>query len=380
MKTTRCVHMTSAHDATDNRIWLCECKTLAEAGYDVVLIAPGEEDSVLDGIPVRAIRKHGGRLKRMVLTVWHVYRAALREKADIYHFHDPELIGVGLLLKLQGKRVIYDVHEDLPRQTLSKDYLPPFCRRFVAVVAEIVETAGAFVFDAIVAATPTIARRFPQRKTVSVQNFPYQEEFFECAESAPADRPSVIAYAGILTRIRGVKEMISSMAFLPESLDARLVLAGTCSPANLESELRTLAGYERSEFVGQRSRKEVSELMASARVGLVLYYPERNHVASEPAKLFEYMSAGLPVVASNFPYWRKFVERTKCGLSVDPLDPRAIAEAIQWLLEHPDEAAAMGRNGQEAVRTTYNWRTQGKILTDLYARFAKPSQSGCEGS
>jgi len=84
--------------------------------------------------------------------------------------------------------------------------------------------------------------------------------------------------------------------------------------------------------------------------------------------LFEYMSAGLPVIASNFPAWRTLIEQAGCGLTVNPLNVREIADAITWILEHPAEAEAMGKRGQAAVLSTYNWDTQVASLLDLYER------------
>jgi glycosyltransferase involved in cell wall biosynthesis len=84
--------------------------------------------------------------------------------------------------------------------------------------------------------------------------------------------------------------------------------------------------------------------------------------------MFEYMSAGLPVIASNFPLWKEIVEGNKCGICVDPMDPKAIASAIQWMIDHPEEAEEMGKNGRRAVETKYNWANESKKLVGLYQR------------
>jgi glycosyltransferase involved in cell wall biosynthesis len=112
----------------------------------------------------------------------------------------------------------------------------------------------------------------------------------------------------------------------------------------------------------------VTKFASRARLGLVLFHPAPNYHDSLPNKLFEYMSGGLPVVASNFPAWREIVESNGCGLVVDPMNTGEIAEAIAWLLDHPAEAEAMGKRGQAAVRSTYNWDTQAESLLGLYER------------
>src|SRR5215469_2066667 len=122
------VHMTSVHNALDNRIFRKECRSLAHAGFSVTAIAPSENDAVVDGVTIRAVPREPSRFARMTRTVWNIYREAIRQNADLYHFHDPELIPVGLLLRCARKSVIYDLHEDCPRDILAKDYLPSWSR------------------------------------------------------------------------------------------------------------------------------------------------------------------------------------------------------------------------------------------------------------
>jgi glycosyltransferase involved in cell wall biosynthesis len=304
----------------------------------------------------------------MLVGPWKVFARAIAQHGILYHFHDPELIPVGLVLRALGKRVVYDVHEDLPRQILSKYWIPPILRGVVAKTAALAEWVAGKAMSGIVAATPAIARRFPPHKTVVVQNFPLLFEFAHGEEAPYSSRPMLIAYVGGITAIRGAVEMVRAMEHLPEDPGARLVLAGTFSPPELEAEVRKLPGWRHVDFLGWQARSGVSHLLASSRVGLVLFHPEPNHLEAQPNKLFEYMAAGIPVVASNFPLWREIVEGEKCGLTVDPLDPKAIAEAIRWLLEHPEEAEEMGKRGRRAVVEKYNWEREAEKLLDLYRK------------
>lgn len=364
----RIVHFTSVHPPYDTRIFHKECKTLAKFDYTVTLICCGNCDEVVHGLKIHSVQKPKSRKERILLTVWQIYRIALEENASIYHFHDPELIPVGLLLKLQGKQVIYDVHEDVPKQILSKDWISRPLRRLVAGAARVAETLASWGFDGIVAATPAIAKRFLPHKTVVVQNFPILNELITPDPIPYQNRPAKIIYVGGITAIRGVREMVQAMKLLPESLNARLVLVGKFSPPSLEAEVRGLFGWERVEFVGWQDRASVARLLGEARAGLVVLHPRPNYLDAWPVKLFEYMSAGLPVIASDFPLWREIVDGVGCGLLVNPLDPRAIAEAIQYLLTHPKEAEEMGRRGQKAVQERYNWDIEKEKLLSLYRK------------
>jgi glycosyltransferase involved in cell wall biosynthesis len=360
--------LTTAHRALDPRIFCKQCVGLSEAGNRVVLVAPGDADGELGNVRLVTVKREMRKLRRMTWGVFRVLRAALREDADLYHFHDPELIPVGLLMRALGKRVIYDVHEDLPADVLGKDWIPRSLRALVSCAAGAVEATSACCFDGIVAATPHIARRFPRHKTVLVQNFPVLKTVVAEQQRPYQERPSTVAYVGVAARSRGICEVVSAMSLLPERLGARLRLIGEIRPTALETHLRGTPGWRCVDSLGLRGQGAVSRLVSEARVGIVTFLPAPNALRSQPTKLFEYMEAGLPVVASDFPHWRGIVQGNGCGLLVDPAAPRAIARAIEWLLVHPEEAEQMGRRGRAAVADRFNWQKEFLQLLELYNR------------
>lgn len=358
--------LTSAHPAFDTRIFHKECKSLVQAGYDVVLIVPNENAETRDGVRVHNVRMPTSRRQRMFCTPFDIYRAVQEESATICHFHDPELIPVAILLKLRGRRVVYDVHENLSYDILEhKPYIPKLIRRPLSLVARILERGVTVFFDSVIAATPQIATCFAAKNTTLVQNFPVITQFTNDA-SGYGQRPFWISFAGMISELRGIREMIQAMGLFPEAMDVRLKLVGKFDPESLEHEMRALPGWNRVDFLGWQSRDQVDKLLPQCRLGLVTYHSGKSHDESMPNKLFEYMSMGLPVVASNFPLWREIVEGAGCGLVVDPLNSKAIASAMQWLLEHPAEAEEMGQRGLEAVHLKYNWNAEAAKLLALY--------------
>jgi glycosyltransferase involved in cell wall biosynthesis len=367
LKIIKVGHLTSVHPPFDVRIFYKECVTLAGAGYEVVLIAPYERNEVVDGVRIRAVPKPKNRLDRMTRTVWRVFKAALDERLDFCHFHDPELIPIATLLKLTGKRVIYDVHENVREDILAKTYINPRLRTLIAWLAGIAERISAICFDGIVAATPAIAKRFPSKKSVTVHNFPVLDNLPSVESQPYTERGPIVAYVGVISVDRGLKEMIEATAYLPPSLNAKLVLAGSCD-SEVESAIQQTANGVRVEFKGWLSQDGVSRLLSNTRVGLVLLHAVGGFVESYPIKMFEYMATGVPIVASDFPLWGEIIRKSKCGILVNPLDPKSIALAIQWLLEHPDEAEEMGRNGREAARARYNWLTEAQQLRSFYRK------------
>ncbi|MGH9633235.1 MAG: glycosyltransferase family 4 protein [Candidatus Angelobacter sp.] len=374
------VHLTSVHPAFDVRIFHKECRALAAAGHQVTLVAPHGADELRDGIQVRAVRKANNRFQRTTSTVWAVFRAALREKADIYHFHDPELMPVGLALKLLGKTVVYDVHESYRDTLLSKHWLPSIARMGSSRAIAALEWVVSRSCDAVVTATPRIAGMFPAKKSWPVRNFPDLRAFAKhTAENVKAEKKNDVAYAGAISLERGAREMVQAIALVPEDLDARLIIAGPFPPA-LEQELKTLPGWSRTVLLGRMPHEKVIDVLQGCRAGLCVLHATPNHLEALPIKMFEYMAAGIPVVASSFARWQEIVGPAQCGLLVDPMSPEQIANGITQLLRDPDAAARMGRNGQRAAFEKYSWDTEAALLVKIYDALLKKSGAAPEGN
>jgi glycosyltransferase involved in cell wall biosynthesis len=367
--------MTSVHGALDNRIFRKECRSLATAGFSVTAIAPYDEDVTVDGVRIRAIHRAKSRLARMTATVAEVYREALRQNADIYHFHDPELIPVGLLLRAVGKRVIYDLHEDCPKDILAKDYLPSWSRTAVALCVGKIEKMASAHFSALVAVTPSVAARFQKinQRTVVIYNYPRTDEVVPQGDVTPwSQRAQAIAYVGGITRDRGICEVVEALSLLPPLLDATLELLGPTVPGDVAlEEFKEHAGWARVRYHGVLDPQAAFRKLRTVRAGLVPFRPVPNNIEALPQKIFEYMGSGIPVIASDFPLWRILIRDSGCGLVVDPHDTAAMADAIEYVLTHPKEAEEMGRRGQEAVLTRYNWNQEAQKLVSLYSDLVK---------
>jgi glycosyltransferase involved in cell wall biosynthesis len=368
----RIVHCATTHRAGDPRIFQKECRSLAAAGYDVVYVVPHDRDEVVEGVQLRAVPVPRDGRERLTTTVRAVYERALSEGPEaVIHLHDSDLLVAGLRLKRRGRRVVYDTHEDTPKQMRYQHWIPRALRPVASGVAALLERVAGRAFDGIIAAEPENARRFPPEKTVTVHNFPIVEELLDPEAQAYELRQPVLLYVGSITRVRGLDEMMQAAAVLNAERGAELVLAGPFHPASLEAEVSRQPGVR---VTGYLTRPQVAHWIGRARVGLVVLHPTRKYLESYPTKLFEYMAAGLPVVASNFPVWHRMVEDAGCGLTVNPRDPVELIEAVRWILDHPDEAAAMGARGQAAVREHYDWSHEAERLVRFYHRLAGPSR------
>jgi glycosyltransferase involved in cell wall biosynthesis len=182
-----------------------------------------------------------------------------------------------------------------------------------------------------------------------------------------------VCYVGGIGSIRGIRELVQAGELLGSA--ARVNLVGTFSEPEVQAEMKASPGWRRVNAYGFLDRQGVRDVMKRSLAGVVTFHPLPNHLDSHPTKMFEYMSSGIPVIASNFPLWRDIIEGNQCGICVDPLDPKAIAAAIDYLVTHPQAAKAMGENGRRAVLEKYNWAVEANKLTDFYGALSHAKQT-----
>lgn len=359
-------HLTSVHPRYDTRIFLKECSSLAAHGFTVSLIvADGKGDEKNNNVAIFDVGASEGRLDRMLNAPSRIMKKAVELDADIYHLHDPELIPIGLKLKKLGKKVIFDAHEDIPKQILGKHYLKKHTKLIISNAFSIYERWAFRKFDAIISATPFIREKYLAMNMISVDinNYPILGEL-NIDEINWLHKKNQVCYVGAITRVRGIHEMVQAMAFV--NSETRFSLGGSFNHSNFEKDVKAESGWKKVDELGWLDRNEIRETLSESVAGLVTLHPIINYLDSLPVKMFEYMAAGIPVIASNFPLWKEIIEENQCGLCVDPLNPSSIAEAIDYIIANPNKAASMGKNGQIAVEEKYNWGNEEAKLISLY--------------
>jgi glycosyltransferase involved in cell wall biosynthesis len=364
---TRVCHFTSIHSSGDTRIFVKECSSLAKAGYEVSLVSVNTSEIINNNVRIYNVKQSlKGRFIRMFFTTGKIYQKLLELNADIYHFHDPELIPYAKRLIRKGKKVIYDVHEDIPRQILGKYYLPVFLRKFISRVVEQIENNAASKFSWIITATPFIRERFLKfnSNVTAICNFPLLKELQ--SEVSYKSRPMHLCYIGSITEARGIKELIGAMETLPYTLH----LCGQFSPLTLRDKLTNLPGWKNVKEHGYCSREQVKTILETSRVGMVTLYPIINYLDAYPVKMFEYMLAGIPVIATDIALWKKILVQAECGIAVDALNVEEIRSAIVQVMENPELSERMGVNGRKAIATSYNWNHEEQKLLDIYKKLS----------
>lgn len=358
-------HLTTVHKRFDTRIFIKMCSSIAKYDYDISLVvADGKRDQVKNGVSIINVGpKNENRLLRMTKTVNRAFEKAMDLDADIYHLHDPELTMAGLKLKKLGKKVIFDAHEDLPKQIIVKPYLNKTTRIFLSKIFSFYEKWIYPKFDAIVAATPFIREKFLKinPNTLDINNYPLLHEFDY--NNNWLRRENEVTYVGGITKIRGIENIVSA---LDHTNSVCLNLAGTFGDTAFEEQIKNHESWAMVNELGFLNRQKVNKLLARSKAGIVTYLPAPNHFDAQPNKMFEYMSAGLPIISSNFRLWREIIEDNQCGLCVNPRDPKGIGEAMQYLIDHPLKAQEKGQNGRLAIEKKYNWSIEEKKLIKLY--------------
>jgi glycosyltransferase involved in cell wall biosynthesis len=375
MPATKVVHVTSAHPASDVRIFRKQCRTLAAAGYDVVLVAPHDRDETVDGVRIHSIAPGRGRFERMTRTARRAVRAAAGEKAQIYHLHDPELLLWSIALRLRGGRVVFDMHEDLPKATLTKMWLPRWLRGVLSWLTRVGERVLLRGVPVVFAETSYQWDRPWVRQSTTVLNMALADELL--AIKAAKHVVFTICYVGWVFPDRGALNMLAAMEILAER--GRVAEFECIGPIAREPRAEIMEQARRARLPVRMSDRrlppnEAWGMAAKCHVGLAVLRGIPNNYAIQPTKLFEYMALGLPVIASDYPTYRAVIEGTSCGLCVDPDAPEEIANAIEWLMDHPGEAAEMGRRGREAVTREFRWEREADKLLRLYQELITPAQ------
>lgn len=300
----RIAMVTTAHPHDDVRIYHKEAKTLLDAGWRVEIINPHFGGSDENGIRFSRVALPSGRFGRMLGARRAAMDALLQSRADICVLHDPELLPLLSDLRRTAIITVYDAHEDLPAQLRAKLWIPTPLRGAASLWGRRLLERYLPMAGGVLTATDGIARTLEglNGRIHVVQNRPTSSDFalFDAARVTMTPAPNAVCYAGALTKQRGLYRMIRCC----HAAGAVLLLAGRFESDAARQKAESMPEYTCVQYLGMLNRQGVAEAYAKCRAGLLLLCDTPAYRESEPIKLFEYLCAGLPVIASDFSHWR----------------------------------------------------------------------------
>ena len=363
--------------AFDPRVFHKELRALVQAGHEVTQICPYDQrEDTVNGIRLLGFRAQFSVWLRPLNWI-RIVSILRKEPADVYYFSDPELLPLSLLLtSVTRKPVVYDSFEHYEKLVMTDQRFPALLRPILARLYGRMETTVAERLAAVV--VPAIdevegEKRFHNvRRLVLVRNFAWRDVFSDLP--AEVERKQQLVYIGDISEHRRSMSTIIEMLHLMRHQDATLLLIGKVDVPKTRSVLDTaIAKYalgERIRFLEEVPHETIKFYLWESAVGLVPLRPEPRWEVDIPQKMFEYMACALPFVATDLRPPRKFAKESGAGLVVKPLSAQAFADAVDFLLEHPEEASRMGRSGRQAFLEKYNMDTEAVKLVDLVESLA----------
>ncbi|MES2690382.1 MAG: glycosyltransferase [Bacteroidota bacterium] len=376
-KKSRVCHFSSVHHINDTRVFYRECVWLAKE-YDVSLVAIGKFTGKRDGVSVTGIPKPASRLKRIFGTTHQVYKVARSQHADLYHFHDPELIPFALLLKWSGKKVVYDIHENITESLKDKKWLM-FKGLFTWLYLRF-DALAARYFTLILAEESYLKvykRRYPKKETSLVRNYAPSallKPFVQLNRMVSGNKVKLF-YMGSIDSLYCCKEMLEAVYLLnKQGIDAEITMVGWIEP-NTQHEMQTWLFMKeirhKVTMTGYMEIEQGYELSKGFHIGLSFVSDNLNVSQSLPRKMYEYMHIGLPVISSGHLLYKQLVETHALGLCVNNNTAVEISKAIKQLMESGAYLNQLAQNNVKAAATHFNWETEYGQLDRVYSQLLK---------
>lgn len=363
-------HVTTVHPRYDSRIFFKECVSISSffVGNVDLIVADGKGNELKSGVNIYDVGKPiFGRLGRLFFGYVRLWKFLRGKKYEVLHFHDPELMLFFYAYSFFNKNIVFDMHENVPKQIYQKEWIytcfRPAASFFYRYFEKVCLKRFSIVF-AEISYSDDYSWLAISARTAVVQNMP----IVKLIPRSISYSPVVVGYIGGVTKERGILKIVESINLLrEEGYNIRFLCIGPLSDSiNNSYEWQEGISGGWIDFLGRLEGPEGWKLISKCKLGFAVLEDIPNYINSWPTKIFEYMTMGIPVVVSNFPLYKELLERVGCGIVVDPKNIIDIVNAVRWLIENPDEAFKMGVRGREAVEREYNWGVEENKLIRFY--------------
>lgn len=358
---------TSVHRWNDSRIFYKEVMSLCKE-FDVAYHASADFSfKQIGNVKIFGLPQWKRKIDRLK-TLLIIFFRILRSDADYFHFHDPELLIFSFVIALKRKILIFDIHENIKFQLKSKEDLSKLLKLVLPPIYSFFEYFSLKFVKKAILAESSYLKYYKQKKPKVIFNYP----ILKPVQTNKIANGKIVYIGNWIEEERGAIKLIESCTILKkQKVNFVLNWVGDFHEGDsLKDRIFDLIDKNdlrgNINFLGRVDYNEIFAIISESNLGFSCLYPVNNFLESYPTKIFEYMMFNVPVICSNFPLWKEIVEVNDCGLTVDPLKPEEIAKAMTFLIENPERAKELGRNGRKAVEEKYNWAIEEKKLLDLY--------------
>lgn len=368
------------HEYNDDRIFERAAKGSSSLGNKVFLISTYPSDTEIEGVSIVGLKKRTG-LNRRINSSFEAYRKSKIVKADIYHFHDPDLIPWMVMLSFSGRKVVYDVHENYESR-LYKLPFPRFVNKLFAGIYRWMERLISRRFAGITVVTESMRNLFEgfKKPMCVVGNVVFLDRLKNVNFDRNKKKELLIYTSGTNSAARNCIQTIEALrSILKEIPEVKMKFVGRYHPESFKQKMsdraRELEVQDNVIIDGMIPWEENFNRTAEASIGCVFYEDNPNNRVTLPNRLFEYMFCGVAVLGEDFPEVRKVLDETSAGLCVNSSDPSDIAEKAISLLKNPDKMNEMGINGRNAVMERYNFENTLTELMKFYRKILMPANN-----
>ncbi|NOZ35753.1 MAG: glycosyltransferase family 4 protein [Chlorobi bacterium] len=368
--TNKICHITTVHSRYDVRIFHKECKSLSKYYEVYLIVADGKGDEEKDNVHIIDIGlRQRSRLKRAKIDSKKALKKAIELNCELYHFHDPELISIGLKLKKENKKVIFDIHENTDLQILEKEWIPFFLRKIVSKTFNLYEKYTCKKFDSLIVPQYAMYKKFSKiNKVTVIGNFPARNLRNKLSIEKKHNKYKLL-YSGAINKARGLWNMVDLIKELKKINSAySLTIAGNIS-SNLLSELKEHSAWSNIEYLGFLSKDDIQKVYEEHSLGLIMFNNVGQYFMAYSLKLFEYMQNGLTVIMPNFGDWINFNNTYKTGYNIDVKDNEKTAQLINSLSD--DVFHSFSEHNINSVNENFTWESQEFKIVNLYNEIFK---------
>ena len=356
-------HITSVHKRYDPRICYKQSQSLSNQYDTSLIVMDGKGDEKINKLKIVDLGKPKNRILRIIQSPFKLYFFIRKNKFELIHIHDPELIFLGFFLKIINKRVIFDSHEDFPKQLLTKDWLVWPINYIFSTISNFLEKYLYHIFDYVIVADEDVSRKF---KKYGIE--------VECIKNYPMltvnpldwkDRNNEVSYLGALSFDRGTDVIVDSLELINQNININLI--GSFANNSIKEYVKASHNFKRVKLWGYQKIKDAYKITRKSKIGLIPLKNIPNYEFAEPTKLYEYMMLEIPVICTNIPLWSKIIKQNKCGIMVEN-NVEDISKAINFLMNNEKTAKQMGKNGRTAILKKLNWKVESKKLLKIYKK------------